>query len=837
MNDSLQTLLISVAVILTLTFQVLFLLIPVWGERRSNKAWLPIKTRRSGRILAMDLSLFVLALGLLFLVTPPGSAVGTFMPTSADMRTLRFWNTAIAWSLAACALLLAWRWSVAVACVALLPLLLLNDTSFSSLASQQYRLDWDAQHGNSQEAPTTTIPMRFELMEEIPGAELTLNGVKLGPLPHETTAQELYAKVPRWQHEQVAEARKGGQDIITPDGARLSNWGWSPLHLPSAFEDSSYFYYRVDVHGRPGISHMSGMTQSNPGTENSVRIYRLDTVFQPWDDQIEQLLDRARLKDYQVDAEWCAAFDSFGKFGTDHVRKALHHEPQLEQLEQNRARLEWNLTDSMNSQQAFEKLKAVCEAAAKSGQYDTEGQLGMAVEVLVSKLDVEQVARHAVRVIDSGEEWTVGGYSYGPDRFATYTDGSADHHPERAGLWPLAHAVWRLDQRLDAQESVAIVDPEAVRKQGLAAYLKPERENVIERWVTPALLRRAYDDGDALRFAQILGGTEYERLIWRQDWRKPATDPFNGERLGIANEVYVNKWYSRLLWLRSPLGTAFRQQQQREILSLVERSIGEFDLNSGSFPDGAKIVFLDQISTAEEPSLAVAFLPRFEAMLSAAPIYATDSTFQLHWSYLAKLWPHSTPEQFITALRKAEAKDPTGYLSVNLYRAELAPEREFEILSAIEPLETAYIAQLPDDPEDQQYRGPKYKARFALQAIQERLSNLPCRPAAERLLARFQTSSPMKDAEYLQALLSKGSEYDDLADVLTHSDVPALQMQVLVNIPQHPTPERRKLLEYLLMSTDEGVSAAAMEVQSRLKELAKLPVVSRQPLIGTPDSN
>jgi hypothetical protein len=131
--------------------------------------------------------------------------------------------------------------------------------------------------------------------------------------------------------------------------------------------------------------------------------------------------------------------------------------------------------------------------------------------------------------------------------------------------------------------------------------VEPSDDNIFERLLTPELLRMSYyDHPNRLKYAEILGGSAYEVFLLRNDWQTPATDSFSGESIGDHSN-YVNKWYARLMRLRSRLGSVFRRQQQSNLLEIARNGLTSFSLSTHLFSGDLNFLFLTGITQRAIP--------------------------------------------------------------------------------------------------------------------------------------------------------------------------------------------------------------------------------------------
>ncbi|MDB5387611.1 MAG: repeat protein [Planctomycetaceae bacterium] len=471
------------------------------------------------------------------------------------------------------------------------------------------------------------------------------------------------------------------------------------------------------------------------------------------------------------------------------------------------------------------------EQARKSRDYDSGSPSGLVVDQLIPQLNPDQLVEHARRLLLSTSRPDPMNYSYNNVRFSTQHDNDSRAGDE-VGLWPIAQAVWRLDQKLDAEsrneaEDVAHTDEE-IRELGLAAAIHPDRDNLVERRITPVLMQLSYLNPSRLEYAAILGGSAYERFLLRNDWRRPA------DRSGMSPHVgdyqnYVNPWFYKLIWLRTHFGTAFRRNQSQEVMMIAHNGLSEFVLSSGSLSTDFDFLFLDREFSKDHPSLAMKFWPDLDRLVRSSPRDAQQQMLKMRWDYLGRLWPESRLEDFIDAFREAvSAKD---YLFIPELPVVLTVESQFEIFQGVLRSEIDRVALLPADPKSGQFDGPKHRGEQTIQELKNKLYLLSCESAARQLLSDLVADPKHPWWSRLHGFLAYDTRHDDLLRLIAQSDQPKLQLMILPAIEHHPTPNRQQFLEQLLKAKDEQVRVAATAVKRTLKELDQ----RRQPLRTIPD--
>jgi len=151
-------------------------------------------------------------------------------------------------------LFIARRWNTSLAVGLLLGFGFVGVTTLNARLSNQRSLELSARFSaqartrtGAENAVIPPIKMRFELVDNIPGAKLWINDEYLGTTPYETTAQELFQKVSGWSQERrrkIHDRKIPENHYQTPQGKTLNQWGWCPVHLPSGTQPDFKLYCR-----------------------------------------------------------------------------------------------------------------------------------------------------------------------------------------------------------------------------------------------------------------------------------------------------------------------------------------------------------------------------------------------------------------------------------------------------------------------------------------------------------------------------------------------------------------------------------------------------------------
>ncbi|MFO0999189.1 MAG: sulfite exporter TauE/SafE family protein [Planctomycetaceae bacterium] len=845
--------LFNVGVMLLLSAAIL--VAPIFHVARSGRQWTPAGATRRNSVRMIETLQFAIGLIVLGVMWTFGSHF-TWPPAAMAenvefIRSLNMQVLVTGAVMGLIALFVTWRFSTVIGMLGLIliggAILIAFNTSIETERMEEYERrqqtfhNSDREEGQHVEPPTT--PVRIELIDQLAGADVWINGVNLGKTPIEISARELFNKVPDWPNDSPEQKAvrddAPGNQWTDSTGKTYSRWGWCPIHTRPHVPRSTQLYFKVDFEGVPGFSQIAGQQHLQPGTPNESHLVKLDTVFPQWDQEIESLLDRARLRDYSIDEPWKTAFQSYGEFGERALEICLSKEPRIARLKDVDPAFNAMLRDVKDSASAWRLLMKIEDEARRARSYDSGSSNGLAVDEIAAMLDPQQLIDHALELLRTTRNPDPSALSQWPDgRFANYVD--ADNKPrEEVALFPIAQAVWRLDQALDKRSApastgdasnsnsdfdlVTVFGPRIYK--GISDAVDPSDDNLVERLLTPELLRMSYDNPDRLKYADILGGSAYEVFLLRNDWQTPASDPFDGDRIGDHSN-YVNKWYARLMRLRSPLGSAFRQQQESNLLEIAGRGLTSYSLHQDLFSGALNFLFLDRKFSKDHPSLAMQF---WREVKGATAEDSVHQSLQIRWNYLGRLWPESTPSMFIDVVDD-EFRN-SDYVNFAELPGTMPVRDQYQVLMAVLADWQKRVSQLVRVPgDDNNYMSPRQKHLRLMNSVREILYRLHCDEAAAQLLADMKAEPDHSWHGSIASFLKYDTTHEDLIRLIATGDDVKLQRDVLPAIQNHPIPERVRLLDELLKSADETIRTEAASVQTYLQTLAAKPLSRRSEL-------
>ncbi|MEM7014634.1 MAG: hypothetical protein AAF585_24500, partial [Verrucomicrobiota bacterium] len=387
---------------------------------------------------------------------------------------------------------------------------------------------------------------------EIEGVDVWLQGQHLGKTPIETTVHEIMKLVPEEMPEPADDDFGRHEEAIRQLQAANPNHrysAWLRFQAPSIADGDFEWkeaYIQVELDGVLGLSG-GGSGGGGGGGEYSTSV---SVIFANRDERIEQLLDWARLHDYEVNEAWLSAIGAFGKSGLKAVQSKIKREPDFERVYAAMTGL--NIEIPADPWAEFQKTLVEADAA---NNYNTDSDLGRRVAMLAPHLDPEKLADYAQplarRPSFTSSNWSRRGtrVDFG-GKMPKYGNGwlSPSYAPPR--VFPIAHAIWILDEELDRG--------------------KPDSVNPFEAKLTPELLRWHLHDQTAWRVAEKIGGPAFEDFALKQDWRADADDVRYKDRIHLGAGVHLNRWFWKRLNWPGEQGREFRARYRSRIYEIAE---------------------------------------------------------------------------------------------------------------------------------------------------------------------------------------------------------------------------------------------------------------------------
>ncbi len=653
-------------------------------------------------------------------------------------------------------------------------------------------------------ATKTQLKLQIYLSGGIEGADVWVNDVYLGKAPVRMDMDEFLAKVPYWSEPpkdiddpatqiKTSSYSLWGKHTDTRSrwirfkmGRYQEQWGMDPH--PRWKDDKREFFARVklDGHWAYAIKGHSG----GSGGSGSPYVYRhqisLSVTFPHRDKCLEQLLDKARLMDYQVDKLWLSAADRLGDASEKAVCKAATTEPGLSQVLDAWATHRYQLGDVTDAPAAWEAFQRICKDADVRKEYSTAYVAGRAMELVVPMLDQAQLVDYAIECMKECRGLT-GGYSSG------YEDGrfrfsvSMRYRPDQQQIWPrmgaVAHAVWILDELLDGHNE--------------------SKPNIVEQRIVPALICwRPF--GSYFETACKLGGPEINRFLERQPWRRDVSElPYRDKEYLFG--LYVNKWRYMRANLRGAFGRRFRRESESALCEMADK------IYAAQIDQTPEFLFLETTSDRRK-GLAEKYWPKYRAFAATKKWHSLS----LQWEYLAKMEPHSTIQMYVDTWRAC--KEDSSWRSEALLKLKaLGAAKRDAVLKAI----SQEVEQRPALTSKGTFRSATGWQGYMSREIEEFFSDAE---RAKRLLAQLQSGKDRRlPVVRIPLWLARSRPDHPLVGMLADAGEPELRLMVMGALKSHPTPANRAILAKLLKDPNASVRAAAETASAALKALAAEP--------------
>lgn len=653
-----------------------------------------------------------------------------------------------------------------------------------------------------QGATKPTVPYVLTLSKSnVAGAQLWVNGVLLGTTPVQTTLDEFLEKVPPWPD--PPEGYRDGTDEVhlihySPRGSRSRSihrrcMQFELPELPERHRKPSHpqtqgrhYYARVKLDGHWGHFDGGGGSGGSGGRYTYRISQHFPAVFPHRRQRLEKMLDKARLNDYRVGPDWFTTMETFDQDGPLAVYKLLDKEPDIIKALDDWAAWKYDLDHIADEKSAWAVFQRICAEADLLEHYSTASIAGRAVELITDRLDAELLVKKAVKLIQSTRFWGWRSWTLnGRPQFR------AIHRPQELNRlqvsgYVVAHAVWMLDESLDAKDD--------------------SKPNIVEREVVPAVICWHHERMPAMRLAASLGGPSIERFLLRQNWRTDASKlPFR-QRMHLQGED-ANAWLFLLANLRGPVGRKFRRQHASRLMDMADNgdieSIEDYRL-LGQNPFG--FVFIDK-------DLALKYWPRFKARTLSEH---SSRTLKLQFHYLANMEPHCEVQMYVDAWRSF-SYDYSSYQEALQVLDRLPDEKREKVILALEQQIRQDVSNIQGWSEDEDSLRD-----YLLREI--KYSHWTPDMEAQDIFANLTSHTDQYKAEGIAAWLEHAAPDHPLVKMLAGSDQPQLRLLVTPAIQSHPTPQNRQILEKLLNDGDEAVKFAAMTARHELEALAAIPV-------------
>lgn len=675
--------------------------------------------------------------------------------------------------------------------------------------------------------------------------EVLANGVSLGTTPVDLTLQQLMDASRQRDdfQEQIVEKAPGtwqthddrfecDKNVSLRQHARM----WFGRVQNPSIRGLRDVYLEFRVAGEAALTDVRPEVASDGERD----IFVIANVILPqWQRNMGRLIDQARLADYQVDKDWCEAMASYGDRGWVRLEQEMSDERRLAELQDAVVRHLWQIDERLSPDQALQRLLNVARAARRY-RYDVDSYQGRAVELLSRMVDIKRLSAELKSAAQLRLERLLATHR---ERWQSETGVRTRQIPKLYGVDTALAVLWHAAVTADGRADDAV--------------------NRLEQEIAPLLLRSAQGKRRSvtvsMRMAQQLGGSYVDRFLLARDWRVPVTQPTSlldldrqqASRFGART---INRWLAELLVLDSAAGRQWRAENRNLIQQLAADSL-QLSPESASLNDGQQqwqelmlrltlsgnsvpprhldCLFLD--GPDDGPSAAMQFWPEYRRLVDQQKSLTGHRIMQLRFGYLAAMWPESTPQMFVDAVR--EFVPNMSPQSLRLLPDTLADTAQFEILEAMK----RSVTDVPvTDMELRIHKTEQDVFAFRRRAFFTQQLRLDCPAAAELIVRNYlDTWSADSLAERLASTGHYQAE-DALVTAFARCEDSRFRLSALTCILNVPRPERMSLLSDLETDKQADVAQRAAEVRRLLQELSEQPNAdlscpARLAVWGTPD--
>ncbi len=406
-------------------------------------------------------------------------------------------------------------------------LLMLNVSHLNDLTKYAYSLVGAETSANDR-------MLRFECLSgDLQGAELYVNGIRIGELTLTISASELKSRVPYWSQvasflsvSEVPEEFKSYSRSMSR--STRTNSLYQLVRSPLFDESKWRFYAQVKYRGQWCYGVSNAFFLAPEGHHGRELVYQLRFICLALEQQIEQLMDRARIKDYQVSDAWFDSMESHGRNGILALLMAEPNEPGMTDLLDQWTSRRFGLIDVRDEATAWRAFETICQRVIQAQAYSTEGLEGRAVAWLAPRLSADRLASQAVKLLRDTDflnwkSWQIGktqhfGMGYNGARMMVSNPEVSSSYGSCTGQLPVqgyavAHAMWILFKQGDSKTKA-----------------------VLQDLVVPAFVEEFYKDLPQYHALSVVGGPVLERFLLRENWQvncqqlpESQVVEFNGE--------------------------------------------------------------------------------------------------------------------------------------------------------------------------------------------------------------------------------------------------------------------------------------------------------------------
>jgi hypothetical protein len=270
--------------------------------------------------------------------------------------------------------------------------------------------DVEKQYKKGNEIKIQLLPHEDNLQ----GVEVWFQHVKLGELPYKTKKKEFLEKLSGTNFKKdylgtvyniftedklSTEQENGG--MFYPSVTWYYSGDWRPFGqalYPLPFRKRLQHYVTVKV--KDEWAHVTRVMSFGASEYIGVAFPRRRK-------QVVDLLDSARLENYQPGAAWFEAAGKLKNTITEQIFIHIHNEPKWDGLLESWAQYTYGSENISSREQAWKVFETICKEAQRKNYYLPFGIEGKAVEILIPWLDPHKIAQNFVRLLNSNSLFVV----------------------------------------------------------------------------------------------------------------------------------------------------------------------------------------------------------------------------------------------------------------------------------------------------------------------------------------------------------------------------------------------------------------------------------------------
>lgn len=654
----------------------------------------------------------------------------------------------------------------------------------------------------------------FEVRDEssIQGADIWVNNVYLGKTPVNITRRQFREKVPYLEQPPAGytdeQKRRLGDHWFRFKFLELNKrdrW-YGTWPYKSDFKD---YYVRAKLGDEWGQSIHGGTGGGTSGyrrADYTVSLYvyfpSRGKIINERQNRFQTLLQKARLRGYQVESAWFKAMATYGEAGWMKLRKLTLKEKEFSEVVDKWVKWKYGFGKDINQEKAREVFQQICDEADARRRYNSAGPAGKAVEMIFDKLDIEQLVDIYEWAVKSGRPMysSRGGKEISESLASSHfwsNHEQSEHHRKKVlpgSISVIVHAIRLWDAKLNAE-----------------SHRKP---NIIEERISPAMLVWH----DSLSF----GGPVVERYLLRQYARESRIEGIN---LGYKDQKFhfglnLNRWLYSLAHLDSPAGRDFRKRYRQQVLALADLLVESSFNHDKKFPE---FLFLDP--DQGKNSIAYEYWPKYCAAVESSSYLWDDKKLKRKWAYLAGLGSSATVDMNMDCWR--QVTDLHELMGGNhlVEAVEAIPEEmRIQVARAILAELERRIAAKRNRITSEKQATAFFDEHDYVWALKRHLGGIGDEESLRWWVSKLKRRPYNDERDRVVRILEgeKGPGHP-LVKVLAREKNPELRLLVMGTLRNYPISENRDILNQLLNDPDEEVHKAAEQVAAELRAIEDMP--------------